>query len=70
MGASSYWSTRNRSAPIPLCPQPIDQINVDLTPFKSPQLKTSIAKFIFGETYVENSRWIYCVRWPGFVCHF
>jgi hypothetical protein len=34
MGASSYWSTRNRSAPIPPCPQPIDQINVDLTPFR------------------------------------
>ena len=39
MGASSYWSTRNRSAPIPLCPQPIDQINVDLTPFKSSLLR-------------------------------
>jgi hypothetical protein len=30
----------------------IDQINVDLTPFKSPQLKTSIAKF-----FLEKPMW-------------
>ena len=70
MGAERFLVLQYEEAPIPLCPQPIDQINVDLTPFKSPQLKTSIAKFIFGETYVETSRWIYCVCWRCFVCHF
>jgi hypothetical protein len=52
MGASSYWSTRNRSAPIPLCPQLIDQINVDLTPFKSPQLKT-----LLRNLFLEKPMW-------------
>jgi hypothetical protein len=31
-GASSYWSTRNRSAPLPNLSHPLE-INVDLTPF-------------------------------------
>jgi hypothetical protein len=30
-GASSYWSTRNRSAPLPNLSHPLE-INVDLTP--------------------------------------
>jgi len=49
-----------------LCPQLIDQINVDLTPIKKPQPDA----FIFGENHVENCCWIRRVCRPCFVCHF
>ena len=55
-GASSYWSTRNRSAPLRLLPLELG-INVDLTPIVllSPERK-KLAPITFQEEWSQGHR--------------